>query len=185
MRLKEERLLMVLEAVGLLFIVLATIGYDYANSKIEQRRIEMSEKVLGITLSAVKLLDNQQTSHFFSTLLALNASIDKEEEVNNIYEYSALKDLREKLNKKEISSRNYLEQRRNVASQVADAYRNRYNTDVVDYNKMVDGKSFVWDYIQKIFNFIRIFAVVVSAFLYLFLYKAISERTNKRESVSP
>ena len=169
---------MAIEAIGLLFIVLASIVYDFTNYKLEERQNELVTKMQRANNYGIRLIMSKHDQFVASLAAILNAEpggINENEELVD----PKLKELAGKYSRKEITGPQFF-------SQQADIYHNHVVYHKKDYNKLAmeivelsQDKMRGWNICRSIANVVRIVAILVCAFFYLFLYKLIDERSLK------
>lgn len=181
MRLKEERILMIIGILGLLIVVF-TVPIEIANYKID----EWKTKLLFFQSEANDAFNNQLKfityAHFryflddtepdFTPYTEQDHLLDKkyENEFTTIWK---------QLNNKEISKKDYIDRLLPLLARGKIEFSNLYNQKKEEINDLYKNQPRIWDLIKRVCNLIRIAIIFCAAILYMLLYKSIGERANE------
>lgn len=187
-RLKEEKTLIAVEVVSLLFIVLSTIIIEVADYNINQ----WTSKLLVLQSEASDILNNKVkyllNSHFLTVMQVLNAKSEPYTEQDYLLDKKYIekefsKPWAEFKNGK-ISLQEYILKIREPITRKYFEFINLYNQKKTEINNQLKNQpklklsnfNIQWDLIRKVFNVVRIVAIIIATFIYIFLYRSIGQR---------
>lgn len=181
MRRPEEKTLMIIEAVGLLFISLSTVVFEIANNTVEEKRAEISENLQGVNFYGIKKIDSNLhnlTLTFFYYMISdlqiipkkipsqVGRSLDAEKRIYS--DQAKIKYL--------LQGINYFND--NVKQEENNVKQEKY------YVKLATDKNIIyWQKVRAWANIVRIIAILVSAYFYILIFKAIGYRIGKEKSM--
>ena len=178
MRLKEEKTLMIIGILGL-FIVLTT-GF-----------IEISNYMIGQWNTELLVLQNEANDMFANEIKYLIearflTSIDLEKELKPYTEQDYMlekkyvdKDIHnlgKKFENKEISTKEYIDGLWPLTAKKLVEFTNLYGQKKDEIHRLYKNQPKMWNLIRAVCNFIRTFAMLGAAMLYILLYKSIGQR---------
>ncbi len=181
MRLKEERILMIIGILGL-FIILTTGLIEVANYKINQWDIKLL------------ILQNEANDKFANEIKYLIearflSSIDLEEKLKPYFEQDYLFDKKymdkdvlvfwEQFKNNEISTKEYINKSWPRVTKKYIEFSNLYGQKKEEINYLYKNQPKIWNLIKGICNFIRAIAMLGAAMLYILLYKSIGQRVKQ------
>ena len=192
MRLREEKTLMAIGVVSLLFIALSTFIIEIADYNINQwtsKLLLLQSEANDISNNRMKYLFN---SHFMTLSQFINANAEPYTEQDYLRErkYVETEFIKpwEDFKNKKISFQEYILKIRGPVTRKYFELENMYDRKKEEINnelkKQPKLKLYIfdiqWNLIRGVFNSIRIVAIIIATFLYILLYKNIGQRLKVR-----
>lgn len=188
MRLREEKTLMLVELVMLICITLSTVIVEISDGIISDWQTKTLIKMHKWNNLHSNFLNTKMESQFYGILqpwakyMTLN---EKNFELNLSDIDMKAKDISDRAKKSDVSVEDYIwENRVYYAEQYAD-YWNKCEEQTKSINRHLTSKPkflwLKWATIKSLFNSLRIVSALIAAFLYIVLYKKISQRSEKKK----
>jgi hypothetical protein len=179
MRRPEEKAIIMVEAIGLVFIVLASCVFEFANNVIEERHSAISDQAQIVNNLAIQFIQRQEQS-FMAANYRIHGFQYNNVDVNQIQDPD-MRGLQELLSKKEIPESKYMEKLSDLFTKRANEVQDQYNRESLNLVNLASDKMLFWVNLRSWANLIRIFAIVLSMFLYLQVFFSIGQRIKKEE----
>lgn len=184
----EERIVMIIECIAMIFIVLSTVGIEEANRRSSEWKDAIIIKQNNVNNMYLLTMNVDKGVQYYSLIRMFNPDVllfdsSRLMEVNP-HMNKELVETANKVNAKLISNKEFFKQTHEIYYQIYLKYLKAYNKGNDELNQLLNNKPtlrlffipIAWSFLENILNVIRVIAIIVAALLYLTIYREISMR---------